>query len=140
MAERAVASVQAERRQKAAERLVSEQRARFAASGGGLGGSAAEVMAETEEKGAYNSALEMWQGEEKARGLEDSAAIARAASKAQRSALPFKIGATILTGGAKAYGASGGTWDFGGGDVISEDYDPDSGWRTTTRRSRGVYY
>ncbi len=125
--ERAVAQHQAERRRKEAAALQSQQQARFAASGGGFGGSAADVMAETAGRGEYNSELELWSGEQRARGLEDQSAITRFAAKQQKKALPFKLGATVLTGASKIAG-SGVGWGGGG--------DPYGGWQTTTTQYR----
>lgn len=105
-AERATASVNAERTQKDTDRLISKQRAAAAASGGGTGGSAATIMAETAGKGAYDSALDIWLGEEKAAGNEYAADIARAEAKAKKKALPYQIGSAVLSGVSSAYKGS----------------------------------
>jgi hypothetical protein len=123
--ERAVSQYRAQQRQKEAARLVSQQQAAFAASGGGLDGSAADVIARTAGRGELNSELELWSGESRARGLEDQAAMTRAAAKANQRALPLRIGATVLTGASRIAGASG-AGDWGNGDPFGASSSPAS--------------
>mgnify|MGYP001588333000 CR=1 FL=1 len=102
-AEQASASVQADRKRKEADALISKQRAIAAASGGGTGGSAAEIMGETAAQGQYSSDLEMWLGSEKRSGDQYAAQIARMEAKAKRKALPFQVGSAVLSGASRAY-------------------------------------
>lgn len=137
-AERVVAQQKAEEERRKKEYLISKQRAAFGASGGGVGGSAAQVIADTEGQGLYNSELQLWQGEERAKGYEDQANAARFETKLAKSALPFSLGSTIIKG-AVGLGKSGA---FGGyGDtLIADDYDADSGWRTKTTKTSPYRY
>lgn len=79
--ERAIAQRNAEDEMIKTDKLRGRQRAVAAASGGGTDGSAAEIEAETAREGALNSELELWKGEESARGREDQAALYVAEAK-----------------------------------------------------------
>lgn len=125
-AERAMASVNAERSRKEADRLISKQRAIAAASGGGTGGSAGLLMAESAGQGQLNSDMDIWLGEEKAVGNEYAATMARAEAKAKRKALPFQVGAAVLSGVSQAYSQAPASWKGGGGA---------GGWKTTVEPS-----
>lgn len=106
-ADLAQASVNAEQRRKQADQFLSKQRAIAAASGAGTGGSAAGLMADTAAKGEFSSALDMWLGTEQATGDQYAADVARMEARARRRALPFNVGATVLSGVSKAaYGRS----------------------------------
>lgn len=133
--ERAVSQNQAQERQRLARVVGSQQQAAFAASGGGLGGSAADVMAETAGRGELNAERELWQGETRARGLEDQAAITRAAAKASQRALPLQIGATILTGASslssRLPGGSAYNDPYGSATGRRYRYDSPGGWDNT---------
>lgn len=117
MEERAVGSVKAERRTDESKKLQSEQLARFASSGGGLGGTASTVIAETEREGFQNNRYEIWGSEQKARGYEDEAAITRFAAAQKRKASGIAMGGSILSGVSKIGGEMtipGGGSSFGG--------------------------
>ncbi len=124
MEERAVASVEASKKMDEQKRLVSEQTARFAASGGGVGGgpgfanSATTVIRETEKEGLHNSRLAAWEGEQKGRGYEDQAAIARFSAAQKKKAAGIGAGAAILSGfskiGGSFIGGGGGQTSYGG--------------------------
>src|SRR5690606_15142502 len=86
------------------------------------GGSAATIMAETAGEGEYQSGLELWSGESRARGLEDEAAVTRAAARFSRRMLPLKLAGTIMTGASAASRAMGA------------GADPYGGWETIWRR------
>jgi hypothetical protein len=98
--ERAIAQKKAEDERKKAAALKSQQQAAYAASGGGIeaGDSATEVMAETGKQGEYNAELQLWQGEEAAKGQEFSAAAKRAAASSAKTAGFVNAGSTILSG------------------------------------------
>lgn len=149
--ELAVASRQAEYQRRKSAYLVSQQRAQFAASGGGLGGSAAEIMASTELQGDYNAELELWSGQEKKRGADYQGDVtiaeAKASQRYQRTdyargpssiALGLNVGSQILSGLSKS--SLGDYKTPSGGAVISDDYDASSGWRTTTTRASPFVY
>lgn len=134
----AIAQTKAAEERRKKEKLISQQRAQFGASGGGLGGSAAEVIGETELQGNYNSELELWQGQERANGYEDQARAALFENKQAKAALPFKLGSQIIKGGidiAKSFPVAGSD-----SVILGTDYDPNSGWETTTRRNSPYRY
>mgnify|MGYP001560409435 CR=1 FL=1 len=112
MEERAAASINAERKMRDGSRLVSEQVARFASSGGGLGGTASTVIGNTFNRGRTNSNLVVWEGEQKARGYEDQAAIgdysaARLIDASNRTRSNAGIGvASALLSGVSRIGGS----------------------------------
>ena len=56
--------------QKKTEQVVSNQRARFASSGGGIEGSAAYVMDKTRMAGDYKSDMVIWEGKSLKRNRE----------------------------------------------------------------------
>lgn len=99
--QRAVAQFEAGNEREKKDSLLSEQQARFAASGGGVTGSALEVMGETARQGDYNAELRLWEGEQKARGSEDSAIQSLFADSQRRSARPIQRASTILDGVGK---------------------------------------
>lgn len=136
--ERIVAQQKAEKESREKEFLIAKQRAAFGSSGGGMGGSAGQVIADTEGQGMFNSELQLWQGEQRAAGYEDQAKAAQFETKLARSALPFKLGSTILNGVTK-FKSSGG---FGGDGetLIGDDYDADSGFRTKTYKASPYRY
>lgn len=96
--QRASAQRRAEAERERAERLMGEQRARAAASGGGLEGSVLEILGNTAARGEYNSNLKLWEGEEAAGGLEAQATNKRYASKVGRSGEGIAMASTILSG------------------------------------------
>lgn len=123
--ERAMAQRRAEEKQIDTDRLMGRQRAVAAASGGGTGGSAAAIEAETAQEGAFQSDLQLWQGEEKAVGLEYQAGIDRGAAadklaqgKAARKASYLKAGSQVLGSIGSAYTMGKG----GGGGASSGAY------------------
>ena len=99
--EYAIGTVNAARRKEEADRVQSEQELRYAASGGGLGGSAAVHLAEVEGQGIQNSNLEVWKGEQARRGYQDEAAISDFPAKQRRKAIPWQVGSAILSGGSR---------------------------------------
>lgn len=136
--ERAAGSVRGERRMEDAKRLLSQQQAEFGHSGGGVGGSAGVVMGETGRRGLENSNLEVWQGENRARGFEDEAAIQRWGAKRRRAAIPLEVGSAILTGSSKiasggGFGGTSSVADAGDGDI----YDQYDRWYRGGSPSRG---
>jgi len=113
-ADLAQGTANAEHRRKQADLLLSRQRAVAAASGAGTGGSAADIMAETGAQGEFDSALDIWLGRERASGDQYAADMARAEARARRRALPFNVGATVLSGVSKA-----SSMGFGGSRTVS---------------------
>jgi hypothetical protein len=119
--ERGMAQRTAEEQDRQTARLMGKQRAIAAASGGGTGGSAAEIVAKTAGEGKFQSDLELWKGEEKGRGLEHQAEIDRLSAdeaerqgKMARKTSYMTAGSRILGGLGSAY-AAGGVGSRGGG-------------------------
>lgn len=129
MEERAVASIRADRQSQASRRLMSIQRAGYAASGGGMDGSAGVVMGETGRRGLHNARLEQWQGEQRGRGLEDQANIDEFSADQRRTAGLLGAGGAILTGVSRV-GARDGWFE-------SRGADDDEGTGTGRRRYYG---
>ncbi len=116
--ERAAAQHKAEEKTNETNRLISEQNAIYAASGGGVVGSAVDVMTKTRGRGALNSETALYEGEAKGRSLEDDAAIRRSAAQSAREAGSMKMFTGILSGvsgfakpGSGMFGGGGGS-DF----------------------------
>ena len=105
--ERAVAQRTAAEQDAQTDRLMGKQRAIAASSGGGTGGSAAVIEAETAGEGKFQSDLELWKGEEKGRGLEHQAAIDRmSADEAERQGKIARKN-SYLTAGSRILGGFG---------------------------------
>lgn len=137
-AEMVKAAQKAEAEQKKKEYMLSSQRARFGASGGGTGGTAAEIMGDTEAQGNLNSELELWQGKERATAYLDEAKMKLFDAKQQQKTMPLKIGSQIISGvgGLAKYGGSSGYGDT----LIDASYDPDSNFYTNTYKSSPYRY
>lgn len=134
--ERAISQHKAQEEARKAERLLSTQQARFAASGGGFAGSGDTIMAKTAEKGQFNQDLELWGGETAGRGLEQQAKLKRvgashtlAVDKARRKTMPLQYASTIVSGAASvaAAGADAGYWKP----------PADASWTQTTKNGSG---
>lgn len=78
-ADRSAAIRKSQERRRETERVLSEQRARAAKSGAGLGETEGflDIVGDTAERGQLISELEIASGEERARGREGQAALAR---------------------------------------------------------------
>lgn len=108
---RAVAQRQALEKRREGTLLLSKLQARAAASGGGAAdptilGIASDISGRSE----YDALFDMYKGENRARGLEDSAVASRmsgaaalAEGNARRSASLFSAAGTIIGGAGSAY-------------------------------------
>jgi hypothetical protein len=96
--EAAQGQMNAEIERKKADVVMSEQRARFASSGGGTGGSAAGVMARTAAHGEFNALLAQAQGAETAAGLRDNAGLKEWAGDRAATGGMISAAGTTLTG------------------------------------------
>lgn len=118
--ERAAAQRTALDRRAETERVISKQVAGAAASGAGFGPSLLDVIGDTAQRGEYLAQGDMYQGETRARGLKDRAAIAKYEGRnAMTGAILEGIG-SVATGAGRyrnAYGTSSTT--------------PIGPWRTT---------
>lgn len=102
-AERQQASAREEQGRRQAAQVLGAQRAAFAQSGGGMGGSAADVMRQSSINAELDALTMRYEGELRARGLESQAAAERFAGKQAQRAGYFEAAGTIL-GGAAKYG------------------------------------
>lgn len=133
--ERAVGQFKAQQRQLETERLLATQEARFAASGGGMGGSVGAVMGKTAAKGEFNSDIELYQGNIAANALEyqgglkrQNATMIKFADKQRRKTMPLVYAGQVISGISEAAGAAGaGGGGNGGG----------SAWTQTTTNGQG---
>lgn len=98
--ERAAAARRAQERRMQTERVISEQRAKAAMSGAGTseGEGFLDLVKDVGERGQYFSDLEIYTGEERARGREGQAAAARWAGENEERTGYVKAGAIGLEG------------------------------------------
>lgn len=113
--ERAVSQRRAEDQKIETDRLMGKQRAIAAASGGGTGGSAGLIEAETAGEGQFKSDLDLWAGEEKAKGLNFQSDIDRAAAKDSRRQGKSARTASYLAAGSAVLGSVAGAAKGSGG-------------------------
>lgn len=109
--ERAMSIRRAEEKQLETDRLMARERAVSAASGGGTGGSAADIEAQSAGEGKFQSDVELWKGEERAKGAYFQTGLDRSAAN-QRVAMADWSGdntrtAGYVTGGSQILGAAG---------------------------------
>lgn len=123
--ERAMAQRAAEDKQIETDRLAGRQRAVAAASGGGTGGTAALIEAETAGEGKFHSDLELWKGEEKAKGLESQATIDRLSALDKERSGKAARKASYISAGSQILGSIGSAYSIG---------------KSPSRSSSGVYY
>lgn len=135
------ASQKAEQEQKKKEYLISQQRARFGASGAGTGGTAAEMIGESEAQGDLNTELQLWQGTTRSNAYLDEAKMKLADAKQVSKTLPLKIGSQIVSGiTGMAKSSTGGSAYGDGSSLIDSSFDPDSGFYTNTYKSSPYRY
>lgn len=137
-AEQVTAQQKASAQERKEEYLLSAQRARFGASGGGQGGTAEVVQGNTAAQGDLNQELELWQGTQQANAYTDASNMKLASAKAEQSALPLTIGSKIVSG-VSGLAKPGGVPTFGD-TTIGSSYDPDSGFYTTTTKASPYRY
>lgn len=101
--ERAASQREAAEKRNESRLLQSRQLALGAASGAGTGGSLLETMLDTEAEGELQALTSLYAGENRARGLQDSAAAARRTGRAARQGAFFRAGGTLLSGAGSAY-------------------------------------
>jgi hypothetical protein len=135
---RAVGSVRGERRWRDIQERESAARAAAAHSGGGP---AEAIFGEFGRRAVTDSNLEVWEGEQRGRGIDDQAALQRWGARGRRASIPLEVassvGSALLTGSSRAgaFGVSGSD-----SDVVYDNYDAASGWRTTARRNNALPY
>jgi len=143
---RAEAGRKAEARREQGEQVMSRQRAVAAGGGAGAGGTEGylDIVGDTEQRSSYYSGLEIAGGANRAAGLNHKAAVSRWSGEASADAAEAKGTAAFI---GSAFDAASGAIKAragafrGNDDLISDTYDPDTGWRTKTRKpSGGRYY
>lgn len=102
------ATFEADKQRENTRKLLAIQRAGFAKSGVGLGGSPLLVMEQTARDAELDAQTIEYGGEVKAAGYQSSAGLSLMESSAAASASRWKAGTTLLSGAAKAYGSLGG--------------------------------
>lgn len=91
-----LAREEAQRRQ--AAQVLGQQRAAFAQSGGGMGGSAADVMQQSSAMAELDALTIRYEGDLRARGLDAQAEQERFAARTARKQGYFQAAGTILGG------------------------------------------
>ncbi len=98
--ERQQANEREEAQRRQARQVLGSQRAAFAQSGGGMGGSAADVMAQSATNAELDALTLRYEGDLKARGMEAQASSERyAGAVAKRNSRMQAVG-SILSGAA----------------------------------------
>ena len=107
-AEAASKQAEAAQRDKQMKKVLSDQRAAFASSGGGVdSGSALLVTEDTATRGIYNRDATLWEGEEQKAGREGQARIYEMQADATRRAGARQAQSAIIGGVSSAFGAVG---------------------------------
>ena len=107
-AEAASKQAEAAERDKQMKKVLSDQRASFASSGGGVdSGSALLVAQDTATRGIYNRDATLWEGEEQRAGREGQARIYEMQADATRRAGQRQAQSAIIGGMSSAFGAVG---------------------------------
>lgn len=102
--ERAQANQREEAKRRETRQVLGLQRAAFAQSGGGLGGSAADVMQQSAVNAELDALTLRYEGDLRARGMEAEASQERFSGKVAKRAGYFNAAGSILSGAAQ-YGA-----------------------------------
>lgn len=126
---RAAGQRQAFERDRETKLALSKLQARAAASGGGASDPTVTNLAgDIAGRGEYQHLMEMYKGENRARGLEDEAMGARMTGAAKRDAAFLSAGGTLL-------GSAGSAYRTYKRMPLADEYDPDSLDSLSVRRS-----
>ena len=105
---RATSQRQAIQERKKADLVQSAALARAAASGGGASDpSVVNILSDIEGKGEYNAMTALFNGEERARGLETDASLKRFEGDQALTGAGMKADATLMSGFGTILGSSG---------------------------------
>lgn len=97
------------------DKILSDQRAGFAASGGGIGGSARVVAEKTAQQGTYNADVSLWEGAQAMQGRQTQANInVQEADNLDRAASTTRT-AGIISGVSGVFSGFTGAFKGGGG-------------------------
>lgn len=100
---------EAARIRRQSERNLGTMRASISKSGVTSQGTPMIALAESAAMGELDAMTAMWSAENEGNLYDRKSASARRAAKAERKALPFAVGTSLLTG-ASNYNTAGGTW------------------------------
>ena len=103
------------------EQVVSNQRAAFAASGGGLGGTARYVMDKTNQVGMYKENMTIWEGQELRRNREVQAVQLEHEAEALDQAASIQRLSGIVSGISGVASAFGGFGSKGGMSAVTSE-------------------
>jgi hypothetical protein len=106
--ERSQANQREEAKRREVRQVLGQQRAAFAQSGGGMEGSAADVMQQSAINAELDALTLRYEGDIRARGMESEARMERFAGKQAQKAGYFKAAGSILSGAGAYYGAGAG--------------------------------
>lgn len=115
VAEQGAKSWEADDLDRQREQVVSNQRAAFASSGGGVDGSARYVMDKTNQQGIYKRDMTIWEGAMQKQNRDINAELLRRESDALESAAKMSRISGIVSGISGVAGAFGGFGSKGGG-------------------------
>jgi hypothetical protein len=91
-----------------------------AASGAGAGDpSVVDLVGDIEGEGEYGALSAMFEGEDRATGLEYGATLSRRQGQAAMTGSAISAGSTLLSGGSSWYGKYGGTGAPGAGSAFA---------------------
>lgn len=114
--EAAAKQQEAMQREKEAERVLSDQRAGFASSGGGVDvGSAYVVAQDTAQRGIFNRDATLWEGAEAKAGREAQARVLELEADAYRQSAKTQMLSGVIGGVSNVFGSFGGGGGGGGG-------------------------
>lgn len=109
--ERATAQLAAIEEKRQAERVSSRAKSLIAAGGGDTTDvGSQDILSDIAGEGEYRSLMQLYEGEERAKGSEFQAQSTRAEGKAARQAGLFSAIGTTLSGAASAYDTFGGSF------------------------------
>ena len=114
--EAAVKQQEARQREQEMERVLSDQRAGFAASGGGVDtGSPVVVAQDTAQRGIFNRDATLWEGAEAKAGREAQARMLEIEANALRKSAKTQMLSGVIGGVSSVFGAAGSFKGGGGG-------------------------
>jgi len=123
----AIKQREAQQQERKTKKILSDQRAGFANSGGGIdSGSALQVATDTAERGILNRDATIWEGEEARAGRQSQANILVYEAEQYRKAAQTTRTAGVISGVSGVFGSGGGAFKGSGGSSSggSYYYDP----------------
>ena len=122
-AEAAIKQREADQEDRKLRKVLSDQRAGFASSGGGIdSGSALSVATDTAERGILNRDATLWEGEEARSGRQSQANILTFEAEQHRKAAATARTAGVISGVSGILGGFKGAVSSGGGSSGGGNY------------------